>query len=99
MLRRTLPDRSIDLWLGTVEHGRLRWGALRTRGGHVVGQWQNGAVVAIEDDIDLRNATAKAFRTAERAARKLSARMTAQGNAASGRFYRGVADELAKQTD
>ena len=98
-LRNTLPDGSIDLWLGTVEHGRLRWGALRTSGGYVVGQWQNGAVVAIEDDIDLRNATVKAFRTAERAARKLSARMIAKGNAASGRFYRGVADELAKQTD
>jgi hypothetical protein len=97
VIRNTLPDNSIELFLGRTDRGRLVVGALKSPSGYTVGKWRDGTVLAIDDDIAKRNAIDDGFQAAATAARATSKQMASRSNRTSQKYYADLAKEIDLQ--
>ena len=104
VLRRVDPGSPADLFLGRVDQGFLRSGALDLKGGYEAGRWKGGAVPpnewqTQEEDMSYQNAVFQAYRDAEKAAEITSKVMARHSNPKTARFYTRIARVLRMQLD
>jgi translation initiation factor 6 (eIF-6) len=83
------------LYLGKMEAGRATLGVIEHPDGLMAGRFSQGALVPSDE----RQVTLDAFKAAEQAARQVSSRFKAAGNAASARYYQGKAAQMQNQMD
>jgi hypothetical protein len=95
VLREFSAGKVARIFFGTLEQGRLQWGAIDQPDGYVAGRFEAGKAVADGE----RSALIKAFNEASAAAKSVAEGYQKAGNAASAKFYEDKARQLANQMD